>query len=156
MVTPVIYTPPAFSTFENRDFWKHCRPRFSLKTPGMHFSINGPKEKLFKTMAWLPSFTLFSWSVACTDLRRGRGEMELQAHNCGPRGEVEVSGWIWLGDGFDPPSARGGRSGKNIISRLIFSQSQLTILSRFFVMLFFLFCKLFEHYSYPNFPIKVK
>ncbi len=31
--------------------------------------------------------------------------------------------------------------------------SLFTILSRFFVMLVFLFCKLFEHYSQTNFPI---
>ncbi len=31
--------------------------------------------------------------------------------------------------------------------------SRFTILSRFFVMLVFLFCKLFEHYSQTNFPI---
>ncbi len=31
--------------------------------------------------------------------------------------------------------------------------SQFEILSRFFVMFVFLFCKLFEHYSQTNFPI---
>ncbi len=31
--------------------------------------------------------------------------------------------------------------------------SRFTILSRFFVMLVFLFCKLFEHYSQTHFPI---
>ncbi len=40
---------------------------------------------------------------------------------------------------------RGGRYGKNI--------SLFTILSRFFVMLVLLFCKLSEQYSQTNFPI---
>ncbi len=31
--------------------------------------------------------------------------------------------------------------------------SRFTVLSRFFVMLVLLFCKLSEHYSQPNFPI---
>ncbi len=50
--------------------------------------------------------------------------MALGGHNRGP-GECCCS-----------PSARG-----------------ITILSRFFVMLVFVFCKLFEHYSQTNFPI---
>ncbi len=58
MVTPVVYTTPAFLTLENRDFWKRCRPRFSLKTPELRFSVNGPKQRLSKTMAWLPTFAL--------------------------------------------------------------------------------------------------
>ncbi len=33
------------------------------------------------------------------------------------------------------------------------SARSITILSRFFVMLVFLFCKLFEHYSQTNFHI---
>ncbi len=41
---------------------------------------------------------------------------------------------------------RGGRYGKNIILRF-------TILSRFFVILVLLFCKLSEQYSQTNFPI---
>ncbi len=43
--------------------------------------------------------------------------------------------------------SRGGRYGKNIISRLFLE------ISRFFVMLVLLFCKLSEHYSQTNFPI---
>ncbi len=43
---------------ENGDFWKRCRPRFSLKTPGLCFSVNGPKRRLLKTMAWRPTFAL--------------------------------------------------------------------------------------------------
>ncbi len=58
MVMPVVYTTPAFSTLKNGDFWKRCRPRFSLKTPGLRFSANGPKRRLLKTMAWLPTFSV--------------------------------------------------------------------------------------------------
>ncbi len=44
--------------------------------------------------------------------------------------------------------------GKNIyIKKKVFYISRLTILSQFFVMLVFLFCKLFEYYSQINFPI---
>ncbi len=49
--------------------------------------------------------------------------------------------------------SRGGRYGKNIISRFILEISRFTILSRFFVMLVLLFCKLSEEYSQTNFPI---
>ncbi len=42
---------------------------------------------------------------------------------------------------------------KNIISRFVLEMSRFTILSRFFVMLVLLFCKLSEHYSQTNFPI---
>ncbi len=35
-----------------------CRPRFSLKTLRLRFSVNGPKLRLLKTMAWLPTFAL--------------------------------------------------------------------------------------------------
>ncbi len=62
------------------------------------------------------------YAVACTGLRRGRGEMLLQGKWAG----------CWS------PSARASR---------------FTILSRFFVMLGFLFCKLFEHYSQTHFHI---
>ncbi len=49
---------------------------------------------------------------------------------------------------------RGGRYGKNIISRFSFFEiSRFTILWRFFVMLVLLFCKLSEQYSQINFPI---
>uniref|UniRef100_A0A672P2K9 Uncharacterized protein n=1 Tax=Sinocyclocheilus grahami TaxID=75366 RepID=A0A672P2K9_SINGR len=48
---------------------------------------------------------------------------------------------------------RGGRYGKNIISQFFSGRSRFTILSRFFVMLVLLFCKLSEHYSQTNFPI---
>ncbi len=43
---------------ENWDFWKRFRPRFSLKTPGLRFSVNGPKRRLLEMMAWLPTFAL--------------------------------------------------------------------------------------------------
>ncbi len=43
---------------ENWDFWKRCRPRFSLKTLGLRFSVNGAKRRLLKTMVWLPTFAL--------------------------------------------------------------------------------------------------
>ncbi len=39
MVTPVVYTTLAFSTLENA-------LRFSLKTQGLRFSVNGPKWRL--------------------------------------------------------------------------------------------------------------
>ncbi len=40
-----------------------------------------------------------------------------------------------------------------IISRFFSTKSRCTILSRFFVMLVWLFCKLSEQYSQTNFPI---
>ncbi len=44
----------------------------------------------------------------------------------------------------------------NIVSRFFLFRN-ITILSRLFVMLVLLFCKLFEHYSQTNFPtIKTK
>ncbi len=48
------------SVFEvkNGDFRKRCRPRFRLKTPGLRFSVNGPKRRLLKMMPWLPTFAL--------------------------------------------------------------------------------------------------
>ncbi len=50
--------------------------------------------------------------------------------------------------------ARGGRYSKNITFFFFFLEiSRFTILSRFFVMLVFLFCKLFEHYRQTNFLI---
>jgi len=58
MVTPVVYTTPTFSNLVNKDFRKRCRPCFSLKTPGLRFSIKGAKRRLLKTMAWLPTFAL--------------------------------------------------------------------------------------------------
>ncbi len=58
MVMPVVYTTPAYLTLEKGDFRKCCRLRFSLKTPGLHFNINGPKLRLLKTMALLPTFVL--------------------------------------------------------------------------------------------------
>ncbi len=48
---------------------------------------------------------------------------------------------------------RGGRYRKNIISHIFFYTSRFLILSQFFVMLVFLFWKLFEQYSQTNFPI---
>ncbi len=49
---------------------------------------------------------------------------------------------------------RGGRYGKNIIPCFFFQEiSRFTILSRFFVMLVLLFCKLSEQYSQTKFPI---
>ncbi len=75
----------------------------------------------------LPAY--ISMAVAFTGLHRGRGEMALRGDNLGPRGErVGGVGPPWL-----------------VVSRF-------TILSQFFVMLVFLFCKLFEHYSQTNFP----
>ncbi len=68
---------------------------------------------------------LYYSAVACTGLRRGRGEMALRGHNHGGRGGV--------GGGVAVPPRLG--------------VSRFTILSRFFVMLVFLFCKLFEQYS---------
>ncbi len=56
-------------------------------------------------------------------------------------------------------TARGGRYGKNITFFFFFflEISRFTILSRFFVMLVFLLCKLFEHYRQTNlFIIKTK
>ncbi len=50
-------------------------------------------------------------------------------------------------------TGRGGQYGKNIISRFFLEKSRFTILSRFFVMLILLFCKLSEQYSQTKFPI---
>ncbi len=49
--------------------------------------------------------------------------------------------------------SRGGRYGKNVTFFFFLEISRFTILSRFFVMLVFLFCKLFEHYRQTNFLI---
>jgi len=59
----------------------------------------------------------------------------------------EMGVYVWF------PSARGGRYGKKIRFRIVFLffTSRFT---RFFVMLVFLFFKLFEHYSQTNFPIR--
>ncbi len=48
--------------------------------------------------------------------------------------------------------SRGGRYVKNMISRFFLEISRFMVLSRFFVMLVLLFCKLSE-YSQTNFPI---
>ncbi len=36
----------------------HPRKRRLLKTPGLRFSVNGPKRRLSKTMAWQATFAL--------------------------------------------------------------------------------------------------
>ncbi len=54
--------------------------------------------------------------------------------------------WVWS------PSARGGRYGKHITIFFFLEISCFTILS-ILIVLVFLFCKLFEHYSQTNFPI---
>ncbi len=67
----------------------------------------------------------FSSTVACPDLRRGRGEIALQGHNRGPGGE---GWWVWS------PSSRGGRYGKNIISQFhLFIYFYITI--HYFIMI---------------------
>ncbi len=73
--------------------------------------------------------------VACTGLRRGRGERVTRAQSGGGVGWVGLWGLAGVGD-----SPQLG-------------VSRFTIFSRFFVMLIFLFCKLFEHYSQTNFAI---
>ncbi len=45
-----------YSTLSSRSH--RSRPRFSLKTLGLCFSVNGAKRRLLKTMAWLPTFSL--------------------------------------------------------------------------------------------------
>ncbi len=52
------------------------------------------------------------------------------------------------GSGVHRPPEGQGRNG---VTRG--GGTRFTILSRFFVILVFLFCKLFEHYSQTNFPI---
>ncbi len=68
---------------ENRDFWKRCRPRFSLKTLRLRFSVNGPNRKLLKAMVWQPTFgnavlkrkhtSVNRASENCVSLHGGRG-----------------------------------------------------------------------------------
>ncbi len=43
-----------FSTLENGDFWKCCKPPFSLKNPGLHFCVNRPKQRLLKQWRCCP------------------------------------------------------------------------------------------------------
>ncbi len=59
----------------------------------------------------------------------------------GQNGVTRAQSWTGGGGGV----SGGGRYGKNITIFLL-EISRFTILSRFFVMLAFLFCKLFEHY----------
>ncbi len=47
-----------FLPLKTGDFQKHCRSCFSLNAPGLHFSVNGPKRRFLKMMAWLPTFVL--------------------------------------------------------------------------------------------------
>ncbi len=54
-VTPIVDTTPAFSRSKIKTFENATDPVFSLKSPGLRFSVNGPKRRLKKMMAWLPS-----------------------------------------------------------------------------------------------------
>ncbi len=49
-----------YSSIFNPRKWRLSKtlPRFSLKTPGLHYNVNGPKRRLLKTMVWLPTFAL--------------------------------------------------------------------------------------------------
>ncbi len=58
MDTHIVYTTPAFSRSKTEIFETAADPRFSLKPTGLHFSVNGPKRRLLKMMAWQPTFSL--------------------------------------------------------------------------------------------------
>ncbi len=69
--------------------------------------------------------------------------------NSGVHRHLEGQGW----NGVTRAKSRSGVGGRGVVSPWL-GVSRFTILSRFFVMLFFLFCKLFEHYSQTYFPIR--
>ncbi len=57
MVKPAVYTTPTFSR-SNIETFENAADRFSLKTPGLRFSVNGAKRRLLKMMVWLSTFAL--------------------------------------------------------------------------------------------------